>query len=806
MQSFSSFFKETLLEFAMDPSMALMSQGSIDTIKHTKYKVKPGGNLGDPKGEIFMLMTPKQFYENEEEEGRLKKEDKSTLSENYWQDLVAMKYTSERDYKSWGDNVRNRMQIIKNIPNFNEEQLKTNVRTFNKMQKDAFDNYSGAYNSQTEKRFQAKREGAVQKNFKQDLFKELEGKNVLDDKVKSTYEVGLSLEHLQDSKFIKLLMKALQVEAGLIKGTYKDPAVNKPLLHGSAMMDGNLQVNDEQVLIDYIMGKDVPYDGIVRNIFKDNGEQLSKSEVKELFTAMGDEIKSLTDKGMDKEKAIKQVIGNYAKKSKDGGDAKEGELKYYFYDGVSKEASKFKQMSEEELIRRFKSFNKTVGSLQNSFKKSSFDPGKSLSQNQKMMKSMGALGKNKEIYDFTLPAYKGLVYMERPWKDVYGNMQKPGLAIINTCPSAALCKSFCYATKGFYTMYSSPSISAAQVLTYLVNHPVEFEKQVANYLSQLQSKSKKEVVIRWHDAGDFFSRSYYNMIMRIAAKTPDLLHYAYTKRVEMIHEVVTGKDFKGGKVQGLSKIPDNFVFNLSYGGTYDAKISKVPELAEFKFSKVIDLSIPVTEEYEHVMKRDVLDKSFVDKAHKLGDEYHNSVTVKTVTEKIKSLTHEGKVHKDVTVHKKVLEFHYIPKLAVLPAHTMEEFIKRNKEVLDTFHNLDHHSVFHKMFDEARGHQHSRVTFDEKWVKKNLSSEEKKKLEDQYPSLYKTYLPGPILEIYKKAIQKYYGFNKPILTYDEMVATPEDKSARNKYHVLVSTNDGDVSAQRRDMHGTLLVIH
>ena len=396
--------------------------------------------------------------------------------------------------------------------------------------------------------------------------------------------------------------------------------------------------------------------------------------------------------------------------------------------------------------------------------------------------------------------------MERPWVDVYGNTQKPGLVILNTCPSAALCKSFCYATKGFYTMYSSPSISAAQVLTFLVNHPDQFEKQVTEYLKKLHSKAKKEIVIRWHDAGDFFSRSYYNMVMRIAASTPDILHYAYTKRVEMIHEIVTGKDFKGAKVQGLSKIPNNFVFNLSYGGTYDAKIDKIPELADFKFSKVINLEIPIQENIEGIAKKDILDDNFVKEAERLGHEYHNSVVVKKTTEKVKNLTHEGKAHQNVTVHKKVLSFNYIPKLAVMPANSMEEFRNKNKELLDTFHHLDHRQVFHKMFEAAKGHKHSRVTFDENWIKKNVDAKEKKDLEEHYPGLYKTYLPGPVSKIYKTAIQKYYGFKKQILTYDEMIETGEDKSKTNKYHVLVSTNDGDVSAQRRDIHGTLLVIH
>jgi len=801
MKSFQNFCRDVLVEFKENPQMLAMAEGSIATVKHKKYEYRPGGKQ---MKEIFLLMTPAQFYEDEEKEGRLKAEHRENLNESYWSDLSAMKFTPERDYKSWMDNVRSRIQIVNNLVRYNDEQLTNKLEDYNELSKEAFEKYAKGYESQTEKRFQAKRAGTVQKNFKNDLFAIFKDQKFHQDEIETVYNTGLTAELAKQPKFPAVLKKALNTEMNLLKGTYKEPAVNKPLLHSSAMKDG-LFVENEKVLIDYLTNQSVPFDGILRNIYRKDGKQLSKKEVQDLFAGIQKEINELVKQNVDKDKATKQVIAQYFQKSKNDKGSSNQNLKFFFYDGVTKEASKFKEMNEQELIRRFKSYNKRASSLERNFKKS-FDPSASLSQNQKMMKSMGALGKNKEIYDFTLPAYKGLVYMERPWVDVYGNTQKPGLAILNTCPSAALCKSFCYATKGFYTMYSSPSISAAQVLTYLVNHPEQFEKQVSDYLQKLAAKSKKEIVIRWHDAGDFFSRSYYNMVMRIASKTPELLHYAYTKRVEMIHEIVTGTNFKGGKVQGLSQIPSNFVFNLSFGGTYDKKIEKVPELAEFKFSKVIDLNIPVHEHFEHVTKRDVLSDEEIRKAVQIGEENHHCISLQNQTETLKSMTYEGKVHNNVKVTKKVLSFKYIPKLAVIPANTMETFREKNSELIHNFRGIENHVIFHKMFEAAKGHKHGRVVFDEKALKGMISAKELKELEEHYTNLYKTYLPAPALEVYKKALQKYYGFDKPIKTYEEMIETPESKSSRNNFHVLVSTNDGDVSAQRRDVHGTLLVIH
>ena len=809
MLSFSSYCKEMILEFAQGQEQRKIKEAGLYTFKQKlPQKEKPAGSLSSSNGEIFMLMTPKQFYQLEKRDKLLKNPPKESLTESYWDDLKAMKYTPERDYKSWMENITLRIRIAKNLKNYSNDAIENKIRQFNRLLKSAFNEYAAGYNSQSEKAFREKNTQAKARDFQKDFIAELEKKGLKED-IGAIYEKGLNKNQIADD-LIERLKKGLNLEMRMVKAVYPDPAVNKPLLHSSAMMDG-LEVEDDQVLIDYIMGKDVPMDGIVKNIYKKDGSQLTKKEIRELFDEIHADVEEKVKKGMNKEKAIKSVLKGFSKDP----DGQSGEFKYFFYDGVTKTNSKFVSMDEKELARRYKSYNKTTASYERLFAKSGgnayiYEPDKSLSQNQKMMKSMGALGKSKEIYDFTLPAYKGLVYMERNWKDIYGKSHPPGLAILNTCPSAALCKSFCYATKGFYTMYSAPSISAAQVLTFLVNHPEQFAKKTAAYLKTLHSKSNKEVIIRWHDAGDFFSRKYFDLIMNIAKGTPNILHYAYTKRVEMIHEVVTGKDFKGNAAPSMSNIPDNFVFNLSYGGRYDKKISKIPELAKFKFSKVIDLDIPAYEKFtdsegKKLGERRIFSDSVLAKLESIGEGNFNSINAKTVSSKLASMTINGTPHKNVNVESKVASFNYIPKLAVHGAEDFESFKEKNSEIQKHFPGIEKEHAFEMMFKKTKGKQ-GRFVFDEKKLDAILSTQQVRDLEKKYPNLYKTYLPEEVLRLYKEALKKYYGFDKEILTYDEMVNTPEDKASRNKYHVLVSTNDGDVSAQRRDVQGTLLVIH
>jgi hypothetical protein len=109
----------------------------------------------------------------------------------------------------------------------------------------------------------------------------------------------------------------------------------------------------------------------------------------------------------------------------------------------------------------------------------------------------------------------------------------------------------------------------------MINHPKEFVERMINRInsaSKRQQKKGKKVFFRWHDSGDFFSPTYARMALYIASKTPDVLHYAYTKQVKMIKDMVSS-----------GEVPSNFIFNYSFAGQQDNLIDRATD----KFSFVI---------------------------------------------------------------------------------------------------------------------------------------------------------------------------------------------------------------------------
>lgn len=175
-------------------------------------------------------------------------------------------------------------------------------------------------------------------------------------------------------------------------------------------------------------------------------------------------------------------------------------------------------------------------------------PKEILSQNEKIEKSGG---KQYVFYKVTLPAYKGLWYDEK----------NKEFKIVTTCPSAGMCKQICYARKGAYVQFKVSFTSSARILNFLLNDWQGFKTQLTREIEQAYGKHSKEnvtTVIRWHDSGDFFNEKYLQIALDIAKATPNVLHYAYTKQVNM--------------VKNINK-PKNFVFNYSLGGTQDTNIS-----------------------------------------------------------------------------------------------------------------------------------------------------------------------------------------------------------------------------------------
>jgi hypothetical protein len=162
-----------------------------------------------------------------------------------------------------------------------------------------------------------------------------------------------------------------------------------------------------------------------------------------------------------------------------------------------------------------------------------------LGTNAKMTKSAT---EGEIVYDLTLPALSGIVVDE----------DNGDFVEITTCPGAGECQLFCYARKGGYVMFPASSMSAAQALNFLVNDPQGYMERVQQEITAIKDKTDKkgiQLVVRWHDAGDFFSKEYLDLAFDIARANPNVKFYAYTK----IADVAT------------SSKPKNFLINFSSG-------------------------------------------------------------------------------------------------------------------------------------------------------------------------------------------------------------------------------------------------
>lgn len=203
-------------------------------------------------------------------------------------------------------------------------------------------------------------------------------------------------------------------------------------------------------------------------------------------------------------------------------------------------------------------------------------PAKVLKQNEKMQHSDGTAS---AFYNIGLPALKGLAVDEDTGEFV----------IIDTCPGAGACQTYCYAMKGGYIMWTSPSLEQSKLLNFLYNDPQGFMDMLGNEIEEQYKKLKKvdkkkgtetKLIIRWHDAGDFFSPEYLNYAYTLAKKYTDVSFYAYTK----LANVAQGKS------------PANFKMNYSMGAK--PKEEQQIDFATTKNSRVVP----------EVLFKDVLDR------------------------------------------------------------------------------------------------------------------------------------------------------------------------------------------------------
>jgi hypothetical protein len=186
-------------------------------------------------------------------------------------------------------------------------------------------------------------------------------------------------------------------------------------------------------------------------------------------------------------------------------------------------------------------------------------PDKILKQNEKITHSGGG---STMYYNIGLPALKGLAVNEATGDFV----------VVDTCPGAGACKVYCYAKKGGYVQWKASSMSQTRQLNFLLNDPQGYKSKLESELRSAEAKYGKKgtkVVVRWHDAGDFFSPEYLDLAYSVARDFPNIDFYAYTKMAG----VATGDK------------PSNFKMNFSMGATPDQE--KQIDFQKTKHSTVV---------------------------------------------------------------------------------------------------------------------------------------------------------------------------------------------------------------------------
>lgn len=150
-----------------------------------------------------------------------------------------------------------------------------------------------------------------------------------------------------------------------------------------------------------------------------------------------------------------------------------------------------------------------------------------LSVNSKMEKSSND---NSISVNIGIPALRGLVY------DIDENL----FYVVNTCPGAGSCALICYARRGSYVMFPDVFVKQTRILNLLLNYPDRFEKLLLRELESFALKNpKKEIQMRWNDAGDFFTVEYYEIATRITkqlkAEGYNVKSYGYTKMGDVVN-------------------------------------------------------------------------------------------------------------------------------------------------------------------------------------------------------------------------------------------------------------------------------
>jgi hypothetical protein len=196
--------------------------------------------------------------------------------------------------------------------------------------------------------------------------------------------------------------------------------------------------------------------------------------------------------------------------------------------------------------------------------------------NSKLQKTAKEFGVR--IFNFSIPA---------------GNDKKSGKI---TCPFAGSCLKLCYAKKGAYRW---GNVERALTKRYEASKEVDFVDRITAELGKV--KRNKQIYVRIHDSGDFYSPSYFAKWIEIAKLNPDVRFYAYTKSHSFIRDVFT--------------IPSNMDLIYSLGSKNDELIDQSLE----RHSKIFySMDAMVSEGYVDSSYLDLNATKWVNTNHKIG--------------------------------------------------------------------------------------------------------------------------------------------------------------------------------------------
>lgn len=242
---------------------------------------------------------------------------------------------------------------------------------------------------------------------------------------------------------------------------------------------------------------------LIKNLVRENLKNLYEIDFEDSFKDVS--YKELTPK--ETEEYLKKVISNCEKKPSDR--EKLSPNKPYIH------GNRIPKSDTGEID--LNSFIKNITAM----------PKEILSINSKMAKSADD---NSFSINIGIPALRGLVY----------DLEKQMFYIINTCPGAGACASFCYARKGSYVLFPDVFVKQTRILNLLMNYPDRFEKLLLRELESVAIKNPdKDIKMRWNDAGDFFTKKYFEIALRITKQLKsegyNVSSYAYTKMGDVVN-------------------------------------------------------------------------------------------------------------------------------------------------------------------------------------------------------------------------------------------------------------------------------